>query len=385
MANDGSRMFDVRVLSNKVDVGSQSGTLWSLSSQKPGYGVSQLRHADLDKLWQSDGTLPHVINIQFARRTAVTHVSMYIDHVKDDSYTPTKVRILAGTHYHDLVEVRTREFDQPQGWKHFVLDKKGNVSDSDESDGYTSSSGSSSSGSSFSSSSSSSSSPSSSSAAASSKPSSGTSDSGSARGSHATAERQHRAARRLQKRGAIDPAEPASQLAGHVAHGVSRRHPPIYTYYLQVCILANHSSGKDTHVRGLKVWGPPTKASRERVKRQRRRRRRARGKKRKGDEESEDDGNAAMRVGTAEDEEEGGRRKRKQEKRAQRAKARIMQWAEREAASASSTGMQVDGGDADEEDAEGWEVVPGPIRERVHDNGRGGADGGILRRAPMLR
>lgn len=92
-----------------------------------------------------------------------------------------------------------------------------------------------------------------------------------------------------------------------------------------------------------------------------------------------------MRVGAAGDEEEERRRKKKLEKRAQRAKARIMQWAEREAASASSTGMQVDGGHADEEDAEGWEVVPGPTRERVHDNGRGGADGGILGRAPTLR
>jgi len=31
---------------------------------------------------------------------------------------------------------------------------------------------------------------------------------------------------------------------------------PIYAYVLQVIILANHMSGKDTHVRGLRVLGP---------------------------------------------------------------------------------------------------------------------------------
>lgn len=36
------------------------------------------------------------------------HVSLYTDFRLDDSYTPIKIRIMAGTHHHDLVEVRTR-------------------------------------------------------------------------------------------------------------------------------------------------------------------------------------------------------------------------------------------------------------------------------------
>lgn len=39
-------------LTNKVDVGSKPGTMWSLSSQKPGHGIAELRDDDTTKLWQ---------------------------------------------------------------------------------------------------------------------------------------------------------------------------------------------------------------------------------------------------------------------------------------------------------------------------------------------
>ena len=32
--------------------------------------------------------------------------------------------------------------------------------------------------------------------------------------------------------------------------------PPIACYHLRVLIVANHINGKDTHVRGLRVYGP---------------------------------------------------------------------------------------------------------------------------------
>jgi anaphase-promoting complex subunit 10 len=31
---------------------------------------------------------------------------------------------------------------------------------------------------------------------------------------------------------------------------------PVYAYVLQIIVAANHMSGKDTHVRGLRVLGP---------------------------------------------------------------------------------------------------------------------------------
>ena len=47
-----------------------SSATWSLSSCKPGYGVEQLRDGCEDSYWQSDGQLPHLVNIQF--RTGAT-------------------------------------------------------------------------------------------------------------------------------------------------------------------------------------------------------------------------------------------------------------------------------------------------------------------------
>jgi len=38
---------------------------------------------------------------------------------------------------------------------------------------------------------------------------------------------------------------------------------PIYCYVLQLIILSNHMNGKDTHLRGLRVLGPPDEASRD--------------------------------------------------------------------------------------------------------------------------
>jgi anaphase-promoting complex subunit 10 len=34
----------------------------------------------------------------------------------DESYTPSRIAIYAGTGQHDLTEVKTLEFDQPRGW-----------------------------------------------------------------------------------------------------------------------------------------------------------------------------------------------------------------------------------------------------------------------------
>lgn len=64
--------LDVSEVSNKRDVGSLPGTAWKLSSHKPGAGVAALRDPDLGQLWQSDGLQPHVVDILFPRRTAVT-------------------------------------------------------------------------------------------------------------------------------------------------------------------------------------------------------------------------------------------------------------------------------------------------------------------------
>lgn len=50
----------------------------------------------------------------------------------------------------------------------------------------------------------------------------------------------------------------SSQNCPHGEHLTSGHlfRAPVYAYVLQVVIVANHMSGKDTHVRGLRVLGP---------------------------------------------------------------------------------------------------------------------------------
>ncbi|WFD31324.1 hypothetical protein MSPP1_002358 [Malassezia sp. CBS 17886] len=164
-------------VTNKDDVGNREGTTWALSSAKMRHGVAELMDDDLNALWQSDGAQPHFVDISFPSQTAVTHLSLYLDCHRDDSYTPTKVLVKAGTHPYDLVDVRYREFTEPQGWYHFVL-RRGHELSMEEAD-------------------------------------------------------------------------------ASLPLGATTPLHPIDVFVLQVCILGNHLNGKDTHIRGLRVFGPP--------------------------------------------------------------------------------------------------------------------------------
>lgn len=96
--------------------------MWSVSSQKFGFGVDSLRSDDPTKLWQSDGPQPHYIDIHFSKRVSVERISLFLSSELDESYTPSKIRILAGDGYHTLLEVTTVEFAEPTGWSHIILD-----------------------------------------------------------------------------------------------------------------------------------------------------------------------------------------------------------------------------------------------------------------------
>uniref|UniRef100_A0A671TP83 Anaphase-promoting complex subunit 10 n=1 Tax=Sparus aurata TaxID=8175 RepID=A0A671TP83_SPAAU len=94
------------------EIGSQA--VWSLSSCKPGFGVDQLRDDNLETYWQSDGSQPHLVNIQFSfvemRRTT-----------SDESYTPSKISVRVGNNFHNLQEIRQLEMVEPSGWIHISL------------------------------------------------------------------------------------------------------------------------------------------------------------------------------------------------------------------------------------------------------------------------
>jgi anaphase-promoting complex subunit 10 len=95
---------------------------WQLSSAKPGNGVEQIRDQSTDTYWQSDGmTQPHIIQVHFARRVAISHVCLYLDYNLDESYTPKTIAVHSGmTCTQDLipaiVDNATVELHEPVGW-----------------------------------------------------------------------------------------------------------------------------------------------------------------------------------------------------------------------------------------------------------------------------
>jgi len=104
----------VRNSSERREIGFQA--VWSLSTAKPGNGVAQLRDDNLDTYWQSDGSQPHLINIQFHKKMSVAEVAFFLDYKLDESYTPKKMSLRTGTTFHDLHEVHELELDEPSGW-----------------------------------------------------------------------------------------------------------------------------------------------------------------------------------------------------------------------------------------------------------------------------
>lgn len=99
---------------NLLEIGNQA--VWSLSSCKPGFGVANLRDGCTDSYWQSDGPQPHHVNIEFLKKTSVIKLAVYVDYRVDESYTPSKISIKAGSHFHDLALVTTIELSEPSGW-----------------------------------------------------------------------------------------------------------------------------------------------------------------------------------------------------------------------------------------------------------------------------
>ena len=100
--------------SSAVEVGDDA--VFVLSSAKPGNGVEQLRDNNTDSFWQSDGTSPHSLSISFHQKMRLTALHFYTDFKLDESYTPAKVSVRAGTCAADAVEVNLVDLDEPVGW-----------------------------------------------------------------------------------------------------------------------------------------------------------------------------------------------------------------------------------------------------------------------------
>lgn len=105
-----------------VEIGDEA--VWILSSAKAGNGIEQLRDGDKNTFWQSDGIIPHYINIQFMKKTRISQLCLYLDYKSDESYTPSKLAIRGGMHMQDLKDIKTVDLKEPQDWFVFPLTSK---------------------------------------------------------------------------------------------------------------------------------------------------------------------------------------------------------------------------------------------------------------------
>lgn len=114
---DASASSVCRICSPLVDC-SMLG-VWSLSSAKSGHGLAALRDGLSSTFWQSDGVAPHLLTVQFARATRVSHIALLFDHALDESYTPSRLRLKLSTvsdSVSHLVTLHEIALTEPQGW-----------------------------------------------------------------------------------------------------------------------------------------------------------------------------------------------------------------------------------------------------------------------------
>lgn len=111
---------------------------WKLSSYKQGCGLAQLRDDTPTTYWQSDGSTdnnmeqqtnaegsqlnhPHTVTLLFSKRVSLERISLFTNFQLDESYTPLKIKIMAGSSNWDLAEVCVVNFDKPIGWSHIIF------------------------------------------------------------------------------------------------------------------------------------------------------------------------------------------------------------------------------------------------------------------------
>ena len=177
---------DQRTLSAPADMNglveiAPSDASWVLSSAKPGNGIEQLIDGSLETFWQSDGSQPHTITVQFYKKTKLTDLWVLLNYKSDESYTPLQLSVRIGSGYYDLQEIQVVDLREPDGWIRIPLALPP------------------------------------------------------VDGERAVFRQDSASIRDKSYGGAIDF---------------------LRTYVIQIAVICNHQNGRDTHVRGIKLFGP---------------------------------------------------------------------------------------------------------------------------------
>ena len=92
---------------------------WELSSAKSGHGVQQLRDDNVTTFWQSDGMVPHRVEILFHKKQEIQSIAIHTDYKLDESYTPKAITIKASSssmHNFENHIVSKKTLKEPSGW-----------------------------------------------------------------------------------------------------------------------------------------------------------------------------------------------------------------------------------------------------------------------------
>lgn len=191
--------YEEELAGQSRDISQQA--VWTLSSCKVNFGVENLIDNNLETFWQSDGPQPHLVNMQFKMKTKVKDICIYADYKSDESYTPSRIVIKAGTHVNDLREIGAYDLLEPAGWIIIPLRDPKHINNSASGSNINSNS-------------------SVNDESMSSTTNDNNNDNSNKRGSGGS------------------------------------RSQPIKTWMLQLAVLANHQNGRDTHIRQIKIHSP---------------------------------------------------------------------------------------------------------------------------------
>eukprot|EP00388_Colpodella_angusta_P013039 GDKJ01032851.1.p1 GENE.GDKJ01032851.1~~GDKJ01032851.1.p1 ORF type:complete len:175 (-),score=33.13 GDKJ01032851.1:16-540(-) len=88
----------------------------TLSSALPGNGVNELIDQRADTFWQTFGSCPHSITVEFDELRFITSVELYLDYKVDESFTPQKIIVEVGESLESMCVIASLVCDKPEGW-----------------------------------------------------------------------------------------------------------------------------------------------------------------------------------------------------------------------------------------------------------------------------
>lgn len=86
-----------------------------LSSYKKAFGLEKLISNNPEETWQTDGSLPHYIEVTFYKKVFITHIQVTLSYREDASYTPREIEVRYGI-FHGNTQLALRTcLNEPEG------------------------------------------------------------------------------------------------------------------------------------------------------------------------------------------------------------------------------------------------------------------------------